>query len=140
MASLTPQQIAEKHARRLKGATEDIRIGVENVTEAPTKKAAQAIEKMRLNFNRAIDSGKTKRRLEATTLEEWKSGMLDKGVNRIAAGVDKSMPKTIQFFEQVMPHIRSLQSKVQSMPNLTLEDSANRMVAFMKGMTNFKRS
>jgi hypothetical protein len=137
MSTLTPAQIADKHARRLKGATEDIRLGVQGVTEAPTKKAAAAVEKMRLNFNRAIDSGKVKRRLEATTLDDWKGGMLDKGINRIAAGVDRSLPKTTAFFEQLMPHISTLQSKVKNMPNLTIEDSAQRMVTFMKGMANF---
>jgi len=39
MPKLTPAEYAEKHARRLKASTEDIRKGVAKVTEAPTAKA-----------------------------------------------------------------------------------------------------
>jgi len=40
MAKVTPDEFVEKHARRLKGAVEDMRRGVEKVTSAPTAAAA----------------------------------------------------------------------------------------------------
>ena len=83
MAKLTPREAQEKHARRLKGATEDIRRGVQKVTEAPGVKAAAKEEKMRANLLAALDSGKWKNRVAAVPLEEWKDKMLNKGVGRI---------------------------------------------------------
>ncbi len=85
MAKLTPMQAREKHARRLKGATEDIRIGVNRVTEAPGEKAAAKVDKMRANLLAAIDSGKWSAGVKRVGLEEWKAKMTEKGIPRIAA-------------------------------------------------------
>ena len=40
MSRLTPDEAAVKQANRLKGATEEIRKGIERVTVSPTAKAA----------------------------------------------------------------------------------------------------
>ena len=139
MGLKTGQEIAEKHARRLKSATQDIAAGVQAVTESPMKKAAQNLEKAKMRYIEAIDSGKTARALNAVTTEEWKDKMITKGIPRISAGVDAAIPKTAAFFDKLMPHVANLQNKVKQMPNLTLEDSANRMVTFMRGMADFKK-
>ena len=139
MAIKSGQEIAEKHARRLKASTQDIISGVQAVTENPMKKAAANLEKAKMRYVEAIDSGKTARALNSVSTEEWKDKMINKGVSRISAGVDAAIPKTAQFFDKLMPHVASLQNKVKNMPNLTLEDSANRMVTFMRGMADFKK-
>lgn len=140
MSKLTAREIAEKHQRRLNAASEDIRRGVEGVTESPAKKAAQHLDKMKMNWLNAMDSGKIARRLNAVTVEDWRNGMIEKGIGRISAGLTRSLPKTEKFFSELMPHIDSLQSKVKGMPSLTLEDNINRMVTFVRGMSDFKRS
>ena len=40
MAKLTPTEVTEKHARRLKGSIEDMRAGIARVTASPTAAAA----------------------------------------------------------------------------------------------------
>uniref|UniRef100_A0A6M3LPC9 Uncharacterized protein n=1 Tax=viral metagenome TaxID=1070528 RepID=A0A6M3LPC9_9ZZZZ len=136
--NITPEQFAEKHARRLTGALEDMRRGVEAVTEAPGKRAAAKADKMRAGIVRSLDDGTWARRVGAVTLEEWKRSMLDKGLNRVAAGVEGSRDKVQAFATQLLAHEATLQDTVTKMPDLTLEDSVARMTAWVRGMAKFE--
>ena len=139
MARLTPTEFQEKHARRLKGATADIRRGVENVTESPMDKAAAKVDKMRTNLNAALDSGKWQRGLKRVSLDKWKRTTIEVGIGRIAAGIDAAADKTTEFASQLLPHIDKVQAEVRKMSDVTLEDSIARMTTFVRGMAKFKR-
>ena len=139
MARLTPAEYQEKHARRLKGAVEDMRLGVEKVTESPTAKAASKKDKMRTNLNKAIDSGKWERGLKRVTLEEWKTQMIEKGVGRVAAGIDGAAAKVTAFAAELLPFQDGLKGSIGKMPDVTLEDNINRMTTFIRGMAKFTR-
>lgn len=138
MARLTPTQAREKHARNLKAAVPDITIGVDRVTEAPGKKAAAQQEKMLANLTESVRDGTWARRVSAVTLEQWKTDMKTKGIGRIAAGIDGAADKVEAFFEQLFPYQDALAAKLDGMADLTLEDSINRMVTFVRGMAEFK--
>lgn len=138
--TLTPQQVAQKQARRTKAAVEDMRIGVQNVTEAPGVKAAAKAEKMLTNLTEAVQSGRWARNVKAVSLDQWKKDMLEKGVNRVAAGVDAAMPKTEAFFAELLPFQQGLQTEINKMPDLTLEDSVNRAATWIRGMGKFRKS
>ncbi len=139
MPKLSPAEATEKHARRLKGATEDIRRGVQRVQEAPGAQAAAKQEKFRQNLVASIDNGKWARRVASVSLGDWQQLMQEKGIPRIAAGVDASAAKTEEFFGQLFAHQEGLERKVQNMPDLTLEDSINRMTTWVRGMSDFQR-
>ena len=139
MARVTPEEFQEKHARRLKGATEDIRRGVERVTEAPTLKAAAKKDKMKANLNAALDSGKWERGLKRVTLDEWKGKTIDKGIGRISAGIDAAAPKVVAFAQELLPHIDAQKQAIAKLPDVTLEDNINRMTSFIRGMAKFQR-
>jgi len=140
MARVTPEEFQEKHARRLKGAVEDMRRGVERVTEAPTLKAAAKKEKMQTKLNEALNSGKWERGLKRVSLEDWKGQMINKGIGRIASGIDGAAPKVIKFAGELLPFIDSGVSVVKKLPDTTLEDSITRMTSFTRHMAKFKRS
>jgi hypothetical protein len=139
MAKLTPQQAAEKQARRLKGATEDIRLGVDRVTEAPGKKAAAKQDKMRQRINESIDSGIWATRVAAVPLEEWKAQMKDKGIPRISSGIDGAKAKVTDFFGKLFPYQDTIKAELERMPDLTLEDSINRATHQMRRMAQFRK-
>ena len=139
MPKLSPQEAREKHAARLKGATADIRRGVERVTEAPGIAAGRKVDKMRQNLIQSLDDGTWKRRVESVSLSDWQRSMTEKGIGRIAAGIDEAADKMEDFFGQLFQHQEGLQRKVAAMPDLTLEDNLNRMVTFVRGMSDFKR-
>jgi len=139
MAKLTPQEFQEKHARRLKGAVEDMRQGIERVTTAPGQAAAAKQEKMKQRLVEKIDDGTWAKRVAAVSLEDWKTKMIDKGLTRVASGIDAAQDKVIDFASQLLPHIDKVQSDIQRMPDLTLEDSIQRMTAFTRGMAKFRK-
>lgn len=139
MAKLTPQEAQEKHARNLKASVPDITLGVNRVTEAPGKKAAAKSAKMLAGITEAVNSGKWAQRVGAVTLEEWKGHMLNKGIGRIAAGIDGAADKTVDFFSQLFPHQDTISKKLEGMPDLTLEDSINRMTTWVREMAKFSK-
>lgn len=139
MAKLTAQEFQEKHARRLKASTGDISRGIERVTVAPTKLAADKIDKMKAHLDEAFASGKVKRSLLAVTLEDWKRQARDVGVGRISMGIDAAAAKVVSFAEKLLPAVDAAQAKVKAMPDLTLEDSINRMTTMVREMSKFHK-
>ena len=139
MAKLTAEEFQEKHARRLKASIPDIEKGIQRVTVSPTEKAAAKVEKMRVNILKSIDDGTWQRRLRAVTLDEWKQKAISKGVPHIAAGIDAAAEKVKDFASQLLPYIDKVKADVDKLPDLTLEDSINRMATFTRGMSKFKK-
>ena len=139
MPKLTPQEAQVKYAKNLKNASADITAGVKRVAVPPGQQAAAKSDKMRANLIAAIDSGKWKQRVASVSLQEWQDKMLNKGVQRIAAGVDGAAQKSVDFFSQLFPFQEQLQGQIKSMPDLTLDGNINRMGTFIRGMANFKR-
>lgn len=140
MAKVTAQEYQEKHARRLKAAVPDIQRGVERVTQNPCEQAAAKKDKMLNNLTAAVNDGKWERGLKKVSLEDWKGKMIDKGVQRIAGGIDGAKDKVIEFASELLPHVDAGVAKVKGMPDLTIEDSINRSSTFIRHMANFRRS
>jgi hypothetical protein len=94
---------------------------------------------MLANLTAAVQSGKWKTRLQKVSVEEWKQKALDKGLNRIAGGIDGARDKQIEFASQLLPYEAQLQEQVAKMPDLTLEDSVARATSWIRGMSKFVR-
>lgn len=139
MPKLTAQEFAEKWQRRLTAAAPDISKGINRVDTSPTEKAAAKKDKMLNNLTMAVQSGKWESGLRRVTLSDWKKAATEKGIPRISQGVMGAGPKVTEFASQLLSYEDSLQSKVNSMPDLTLQDSINRAVAWINGMSSFKR-
>lgn len=139
MAKVTPEEFAEKHNRRLKAALPDMEAGIRRVSEAPTAKAAAKQEKMKQKIVQAIDSGVWANRLKAVGLEEWKEKAISKGITRVSAGIDASKGKVQDFASQLLPYVDAARAKIEKMPDITLEDSINRMATFIREMAKFKK-
>lgn len=139
MARLTPEEAASKQATRLKSATEDIRRGIDRVTSSPTAKAASKQAKMLTNMTAAVNNGTWAKRLNAVSLEDWKSKARDIGVNRIAAGIDGAHSKQVEFYSKLLPAVDAARAKVAAMPDVSLEDNINRMTTYVREMNRFKK-
>jgi uncharacterized lipoprotein YddW (UPF0748 family) len=136
---VTPEQYADKHNRRLKAAIEDVRTGVQRVTESPTIKAAAHQDKMLAELTRAVQSGKWAQRLKAVTLEDWRAKMIDKGVPRIASGIDAARPKVVAFATELINYENTVLAEIDRMPELTIEDSIARATQWIRRMAAFTR-
>ena len=131
---VTSEQYAERWGSGLKGAVERIRSGVEAVVEAPGKKAAAKADKWHASISSQATKSKWSRRISEVPLEEWQRAMIQKGVNRIATGVDEAKPKMVVYGEKLIAHQNGLLQQLDTMPDLTLEDSIARATAWIRGM------
>lgn len=137
MAKLTASEFAEKWGRRLSGATEDIRRGVEGVTESPGKRAASKKGKWVARLTDPAVQEKWARNIGSVTLEEWKARTVNVGIGRVAAGVEASKDRMVRFAEQLLSYQEANLGKIHAMPDVTLADSKARMDAWFEVMSKF---
>jgi len=139
-AKVTAAEAASKWSRRLGGASEDIRRGIERVQEAPGVAAARQQPKMLAKVTEAITSGRWARNTAAVTVQEWRTAAIDKGLPRIASGAAAAEPKMASFMTELLPFVDSAVAKVKAMPSLSLDDNIARMTAYVRQMATFKRT
>lgn len=131
---LTPAEISDKWARRTKAAVSDAVAGVNRVTESPTAKAAAKADKMKANLIAAIDDGTWAKRLNGVSLEEWKTKTAAKIGERLAGGVDGAAAKRGKFDAWLVGTLNEVLPTIDALPDLTIEDSVNRVRTFMEHM------
>lgn len=139
MAIPTPAEAASRWQRNLSASGQTITAGVNAVTEAPTQAALRNIDGYLMGVQNAVSSGKLQAGLQRATLDDWRRGMIDKGVGRISAGANAAAPKFQQFMSEFLPHVAAVQNRVKQMPAAGLEDRINRAVANMRGLAEFRR-
>jgi hypothetical protein len=139
MSKLTAQQLVEKQIRNTKAAITDYKEGVNRVQVAPGVQAAKKKDKMQMNLNAALDSGKWERNVASVSLEEWKTQASNKGANRIGAGLDGSRDKSIAVFEKILAYQDRVVAEISAMPDLTPEDREQRALVMMRRMRQFQK-
>lgn len=137
MASITPQELADKWAQRLSASTQEITRGVQNVTQAPGQLAAAQRQAWLARVQAAAD--KWARNVARVSLQDWQNKMLTVGVPRIAQGAQANQDKMAAFAAEFLPYLDRGVAQVKGMPNVTLEDSINRAIAMIRHNANFKR-
>ena len=138
MAKLTGAQAAAKWKQNLSASTQFIQQGVQAVTESPTERAAAAQQKMLQNLTAAVQTGKWAANLRKVDLNTWKTRTISVGIPRIAQGAAASEAKFAAFATKLFAHQDRLVQQIKGMPDLTLQDSINRMITFVQGMAEFK--
>lgn len=131
---VTPEQFALRWGTGLKGSVERIREGVANVTEAPGKKAAAKSDKWHAAISSVAVKEKWARRIAEVGLAEWQDAMIQKGLGRIASGVDAAQPKMAAYGAKLIAHQNALLAQLANMPDVTLEDSIQRATTWIRGM------
>lgn len=134
MGMPTAQEVAEKWARKLKQASPDITAGIKRVSEAPGVKAARQQNVMLQNLQESVASGKWAKKVAATSLQDWQAAAINKGVGRIAAGVDGAKDKATAAFADVLSDVAAVVADVERTPRGDLNTNVGRAVAMMTGM------
>jgi hypothetical protein len=137
MARLTAEQIFDKYSRRIKGATQDMEIGVRNVTKSPMETAASKAEKWINSLQDSFAKGNWQRGLRSISLDDWKNAMITKGIGRVAAGVDGSKTKFITFMGQLLTYQDTVLAEIDKMPDNNIEDSIARQNHWTRRMAQF---
>jgi hypothetical protein len=136
MASQTPDQIAANWANRLGSSSDKIKAGIQAVSVAPGVAAARQKAVYAQNTAAAVD--KWAARSAAVPLATWQDAAINKGVQRIGTGAQAAQGKFSQFMGELLPHIDRTKAALQ--PRGNLDQNLNRMVAFARGMSTFKRT
>lgn len=138
MARVTAQEYAEKWSRRLKGSTEDIRRGIDRVAEAPGEAAARSKDLMLAKVTAAINDGTWESQVRGVSKEDWQRAAKDKGIGRIAQGVDSAMPKQTNMADRLLAAVDSSVAAANRVKRGTLEDNIQRMTIFVRSMSEKK--
>lgn len=138
MAKLSADEYAAKHAQRLKASTEDIRRGIDRTSQAPGEAAVKQQGKLVANFADAVNSGRWASATRAVSLSDWQTAAKDKGIGRIAGGIDAVQASQVQMAGRLLAAVDSAAGKVASMPSTTLEDNINRSATFIREMAKSK--
>ena len=138
MAKVSPQEYAEKWGRRLKGSAEDIRRGINRVSEAPGVAAARQADLMLSKLTESVSSGRWAAKVAGVPLDEWKKKALDKGVGRIASGVDAAASTQVAMATELLANVDAAVAVVNQTPRGTLEDNITRMTTFVREMAKSK--
>lgn len=135
-----PKKIAEKQVRRAQEAAGDYLDGVRNVSESPTQKAKRKKDKLKSNFNAAVDSGKWEAGLDSVSKEEWIRLTETKGGARYASGVESASADIEAFHAEFGPIRDKIKAQADAMPDSTLEQRLARMQFVAREMAKHRRT
>lgn len=134
MPRRTPTEAANKWSTNLSAATTEIEIGVNKVTQAPSEKAIAMKQKMIDNWLTSVEDGSWEAGLRRVDLATWKRLMIDIGIRRIRDGAIKAIPKLTDYYTKAFPLMASLEQQIAAMPSRDINDSLERVRAWMNGM------
>lgn len=138
--NMTGAEFAAEWSNRLSGSVEKIKRGVNAVNEAPSARAVRQQQKLLSNFTASVTSGKWAANTSKVTLEDWRSAMLNKGVNRIATGANEAVSKVAEFGQRLLTYQNAQLPTVQKMPSTNLAETKARMNAWFDIMSKFKNT
>lgn len=138
-ARKTASQVAQKWATNLANSTNQIQQGVNAVTTSPTALAAANPTGYLQGIQRAVSSGKWQANLQAVSLQDWKTAMVQKGIPHIQTGAAQSQQKVATKFTPLLDFIYNTRDSVNSSnPRGTLQQNIQRMNAFVQAMAGYK--
>lgn len=135
-----PKKAAEKQIRRAQEAAGDYVNGVNDTQKNPMQRAKAKKEKLKLNFNAAIDNGSWEAGLDSVSFEEWKRLASSKGGERYASGVQAASDDIAAFHAEFAPIVARVQAEVEGMADTTQEQRLQRMLHNARSLGKFKRS
>lgn len=133
--SVTATDITESWVNKTKQAGPRIMKGIDAVTENPATKAVAQEDKMRTNWNRAMDEGKWRNALGKVTLADWKARTKNGVQTSLSAGVEAARTKYASFAQWLVNRENAILPTIAAMPSTTLQDNINRMVAWVTAMS-----
>lgn len=140
MTKISPQQAADKLGQRIAQSGTAYSAGVQAVQTNPAQKAIAAKAKWEAGIQDAIANNRFVKGLQNVTLEGWKASVRDYGVNRYTGSAQKATSNYAKFAADFFPYLDTVSSEINSMPNLTLEDSIARMTHNVRRLHEWRNS
>lgn len=140
MAALSPQQVADKWASKAAGATNDYKLGVQAVTQAPGQLAVQAQDIMIQKWTESIASGRWAQRTAAVSLSQWQQAATTKGAANYGTGIQAGKAKMAAFLQAFLPVAQQVKEAVRSIPRDGGAGSLQRVQMAMQAFQAFKQA
>lgn len=112
---------------------------IQSTTKDPTALAIAQQTKLTQNFNQSVSSGRWARNLARAGKAKWQANAVAKAQNW-STGIAAGKPAYEAAMSVWMPIINQAAAQVQTMPKVTIADSAARATAFMTALYNAKQS
>lgn len=130
------QTVANKWSQRSQAASGDYTSGVQNTSSDPTALAIAAGQRYIQRVTDAFNSGKWANGLRRSGKAGWQSATVAKAAN-YSTGVAAAESKVAAAFAPLLAYEATLQSRIDSMPNVTAADRKARMNAWFDGMASY---
>jgi len=137
LARMTGKDFQEKHAAKLKAASDDIRKGVDALTKSPGISAAESADIWKTRMTDSEVQNRWERNVSKVTLEDWKKDMKDKGIGRISAGLDRAKDKIADFGSKLLSFQKGAVEEFKEIKPLTLDEAADKAAKWVKKMGEF---
>ncbi len=132
--TITPDALAKNWQQGVTNNVKKAQDSVNRMTENPMAKAAEAVDRQVAGVQAAAASGKTQAALLSVDFATWKSTTVSKMGERMAGGATTALPKMTRFAQYLIPTVNAGKQAIANMPRLTIQDSKNRMVAWVDHM------
>lgn len=136
----TAQQVASKWQTRTSNAAEDYANGVANTDKDPTQLAIAAGPRYLQNVQRAFNDGSWANGLRRAGKTGWQAGVAGKGRENFSRGVQAAEGKVAEAFAPLLAYEQNLLNQVNGMSNVSDADREARMLTWVRGMRQYKRS
>lgn len=140
MAFPTSTEVAAKWKQRSSAAATDYARGVAQTDKDPTALAIQAGPRYLQNVQKAFNEGRWANGLRRVGKTGWQAAVAAKGETNYSTGVNAAEQKVAEAFGPLLAFEQNLQNNVHGMPNVTDADRDNRMLAWSKGMRQYRKT
>lgn len=137
MAIPDAQSVATKWVQRTQAAAQDYTAGIQNTDKDPTALAIAAGQRYIQRVTDAFNSGKWANGLRRAGKAGWQAATLAKASN-FSTGVAAAEQKVASAFGPLLAYETTLQARINSMPNVTLQDRIARATAWITGMASYQ--
>jgi hypothetical protein len=137
MAIADAATVAAKWAQRASQAQADYVRGAETTDKDPSALAIAALPRYLQRVQEAFNSGKTANALRRSGKAGWLQGITSKGAANYATGVSAAQDKFAARIAPVLQFESALQSRINTMPNISAADRRARMLAWFDGMSQY---
>lgn len=116
MAVMSASDFAAKWSAGIAKAGPAYQAGINAVTESPTAKAAQSLDKAAANFQEAVSSGRMAAALNAVSVSSWKASCAT-GASKLASSGAKGSPKMVKAAAVLIPAWQQMRAAADAAPD-----------------------
>ena len=135
---LDPTNMANNWKTKFAASGDNIKAGVQAMTETPGAVAARNPDKYLAGVNESVSSGRYAEGNTGYSLGWFQKRVIDVGIPRLQSGATKGQEAYLEYARQAAPVLAEIKAEVRSMPNNTEQERDARMLHQVARMRKFK--